>query len=40
MRLYGITCNCIFSYQGEKQLGPDLNILLLNDDALCRTLPR
>ena len=40
MCLYGITCNCIFIYQREKQVGPDLNILLVNGDALYRALPR
>ena len=34
MFLYGITCNCIFKYQGKNQMEPDLDILLVNDDAL------
>ena len=40
MFLYGITCNCIFKYQGKNQMEPDLDILLVNDDAFYRTLPR
>ena len=38
MFLYGITCNCIFKYQGKNQMEPDLDILLVNDDALYWTL--
>ena len=30
----------IFSYQGEKQMGPNLNILLVNHDVFYKTLPR